>query len=168
MILLTESNNQFHKSFDQVLQAWFVYFRLFFGQKHSDCLQNSETNTGFVVSELVFGSGEQDTTQQLMRFISCHLNILQPSEPICCFSYMDQSKCPVVYQALETKPNVRTSQQPISDYYFYSKGWKLAFWVLQTVICISIFWTILSFNQKLFKARSKPANFLKDIGKFRI
>ena len=33
MILLTESNNQFHKSFDQVLQAWFVYFRLFFWSK---------------------------------------------------------------------------------------------------------------------------------------
>ena len=50
---------------------------------------------------------------------------------------MDQSKCPVVYQALETKPNVWTSQQPISDYYFYSKGCKLAFnWVLQTVISV--------------------------------
>ena len=62
----TETTNpNFHELFDQskeVWQAFFVYLFLtmFFGQKQSDWSKHCE-DSGFVVLELVVGSGGQDT-----------------------------------------------------------------------------------------------------------
>ena len=71
----TETTNpNFHELFDQskeVWQAFFVYLFLtmFFGQKQSDWSKHCE-NSGFVVLELVVGSGERDKLHTYISWIS--------------------------------------------------------------------------------------------------